>query len=323
MALLTIENLTKHYRIRRSVVKTLTGADPEWIKPLDNVNLTLREGEVLGVVGESGCGKSTLLSILGKLNDPTSGRLLFEGEDVTVISGERLRAYRSKVQPIFQDPFDSLNPRMRAFDLVAEVLRALKLCPEAEVEQRVFRMLKQVGLPPERYAGRFPHEMSGGERQRVGIASALVSEPRLVLADEPVSMLDVSIRAGIMDLLRDLSARMGFSCVYVSHDLSTLGYICDRVAVMYMGQIVETGAARDVIGAPCHPYTQALVAAIPRRGADLDRHIPIKGELAKPINPPPGCRFAPRCLEANEACSVRPAFVEFSPGHRVACHARI
>jgi oligopeptide/dipeptide ABC transporter ATP-binding protein len=211
---------------------------------------------------------------------------------------------------------------MRAFDLVAEVLRALKLCPETQIEQRVFRMLKQVGLPPERYAGRFPHEMSGGERQRVGIASALVSEPRLVLADEPVSMLDVSIRAGIMDLLRDLSERMGFSCVYVSHDLSTLSYICDRVAVMYMGQIVETGATRDVIGAPRHPYTQALVAAIPRRGAGLDRQIPIKGELAKPLNPPPGCRFAPRCLEAKETCSVRPAFVELSPGHHVACHER-
>ena len=322
MALLSVEHLTKHYRLDRSIGDALRGLPADWVKPVEDLSFTLDKGEILGIVGESGCGKSTTCNILSKLTDATSGRIVFAGEDVTHLSGEALQRYRAQVQMIFQDPFDSLNPRLRVFDLVAEAPRALHLWDKAEVAIRVPRMLAMVGLPPERYAQRYPHEMSGGERQRVGIASALVAEPQLVLADEPVSMLDVSIRAGVTDLLRDLSRRMGFSCLYVSHDLSILTYLCDRVMVMYHGQLVEVASAHDLVNSPRHPYTRALVAAVPVPDPNHRRQpIEIKGELVKPVNPPPGCRFAPRCLQQMPVCSSIPAMKTLAPGHTVACHA--
>ncbi|MCL4746334.1 MAG: ABC transporter ATP-binding protein [Burkholderiaceae bacterium] len=322
MALLSVENLTMHFRVPRSLGAVLRREPPRWIKPLEDVNFEVREGEILGIVGESGCGKSTTCNILSKLLDPTSGTLHFDGQDVTRLDAEALRLYRRQVQLIFQDPFDSLNPRLRAYDLVAEAPRALGLWDETEIAERVPRMLETVGLPPQRYMQRYPHQMSGGERQRVGIASALVAEPRLVIADEPVSMLDVSIRAGVMDLLRDLSRRLGFSCLYVSHDLSILAHLCDRVMVMYLGQLVEIADSRDLVTAPLHPYTRALVAAVP---VPDPRHvrppIEIKGELAKPLNPRPGCRFAPRCPLASDECTRVPPMLDAAPGHSVACHA--
>ncbi len=322
MALLSVENLTMHFAVPRGLVAALLGRPQSWIKPLEDVNFEIREGEILGIVGESGCGKSTTCNILSKLLDATSGTIRFDGRDVTRLDAQELRQYRKQVQLIFQDPFDSLNPRLRAYDLVAEAPRALALWDEAEIARRVPQMLDTVGLPPDRYAQRYPHQMSGGERQRVGIASALVAEPRLVIADEPVSMLDVSIRAGVMDLLRDLSKRLGFSCLYVSHDLSILTHLCDRVMVMYLGQLVEIANSRDLVTAPLHPYTRALVAAVP---VPDPRHvraaIDIKGELAKPINPAPGCRFAPRCPLASAECSRVPPMLDAAPGHSVACHA--
>jgi len=322
MALLSVEHVTKHYRIGRSLGAALRRLPPNWIKPVEDLSFSIAEGEILGIVGESGCGKSTTCNILAKLTDATSGRVLFDGEDVTHLSSAALARYRTQVQLIFQDPFDSLNPRLRAFDLVAEAPRALRLWDEPEIARRVPRMLAFVGLPPERYAQRYPHQMSGGERQRVGIASALVAEPRLVIADEPVSMLDVSIRAGVMDLLRDSSRRLGFSCLYVSHDLSILTHLCDRVMVMYLGQLLEVATSKDLVHSPRHPYTRALVAAVPVPDPSYKRPpIEIKGELAKPVNPPPGCRFAPRCPQAMTVCSTTPPMQTVAPGHTVACHA--
>lgn len=322
MALLSVANLTKHFQVPRGFLDALARRPASWIKPLEDVSFEIGEGEIVGIVGESGCGKSTTCNIIAKLLDPTSGTIAFDGKDVTALDAQALRHYRKQVQLIFQDPFDSLNPRMRAFDLVAEAPRALELWDEAEIARRVPAMLETVGLPPDRYAQRYPHQMSGGERQRVGIASALVAEPRLVVADEPVSMLDVSIRAGVMDLLRDLSVRLGFSCLYVSHDLSILTHLCSRVMVMYLGQLVEIASAHELVTNPQHPYTRALVAAVPVPDPKYRRPpIEISGELAKPIDPPPGCRFAPRCPVAHERCSEVPAMMRLSDHHQVACHA--
>jgi oligopeptide/dipeptide ABC transporter ATP-binding protein len=323
VALLSVEHLTKHIRIGRRPGAALRGADASWIKPVEDVSFSIDAGEIVGIVGESGCGKSTTCNLLSKLDVPTSGTIRLNGEDVTAAhGGKALIDYRKQVQLIFQDPFDSLNPRLRVFDLVAEAPRALKLWDAGETARRVMHMLELVGLPPERYAQRFPHQMSGGERQRVGIASALVAEPRLVIADEPVSMLDVSIRAGVMDLLRDLSRRLGFSCLYVSHDLSILTHLCDRVMVMYLGQLVEVASSAELVGAPRHPYTRALVAAVPVPDPRYKREaVGIKGELAKPIDPPPGCRFAPRCPLAMPQCVRTPEMKRVGSEHTVACHA--
>ena len=322
MALLSVEHLTKHFRLDRSVGAALMGRPAGWIKPVEDLSFEIAPGEILGIVGESGCGKSTTCNLIAKLLEPTSGCIRFDGEDVTNLSVAALRRYRAQVQMIFQDPFDSLNPRLRAYDLVAESPRALRLWDEAEIARRVPAMLALVGLPPERYVQRYPNQMSGGERQRVGIASALIAQPRLVIADEPVSMLDVSIRAGVMDLLRDLSVRLNFSCLYVSHDLSILTHLCDRVMVMYLGQVMEVATAHDLVNVPHHPYTRALVAAVPVPDPAYRRQtVEIKGELAKPVNPPPGCRFAPRCHLAMPVCSTTPPMRDVADRHTVACHA--
>ena len=322
MALLSVEHLTKHLDLGRSLGAALRGRPSNWIKPVEDVNFSIAEGEILGIVGESGCGKSTTCNLIAKLAESTSGSIRFDGEDVTHLDAAALARYRAQVQLIFQDPFDSLNPRLRVFDIVAEAPRALKLWNEAEIARRVPEMLALVGLRPERYAQRYPHQLSGGERQRVGIASALVPQPRLVIADEPVSMLDVSIRAGVMDLLRDLSRRLNFSCLYVSHDLSILTHLCDRVMVMYLGQLVEVATSSDLVNSPRHPYTRALVAAVPVPDPAYRRPpVEIKGELAKPVNPPPGCRFAPRCHLAMPQCGTTPPMREVAVSHTVACHA--
>jgi oligopeptide/dipeptide ABC transporter ATP-binding protein len=323
VALLSVEHLTRHIRVGRSAGAALRGKEASWIKPVEDVSFSIGEGEIVGIVGESGCGKSTTCNLLSKLDTPTSGTIRLNGDDVTAVSkGDALTRYRKQVQLIFQDPFDSLNPRLRVFDIVAEAPRALRLWDENEIARRVPRLLAMVGLPPERYAQRFAHQMSGGERQRVGIASALVAEPRLVIADEPVSMLDVSIRAGVMDLLRDLSKRMKFSCLYVSHDLSILTHLCDRVMVMYLGQLVEVATSQALVSAPQHPYTRALVAAVPVPDPQYRRKpVDIKGELARPLDPPPGCRFAPRCPLAMPQCAQTPEMKRFDDSHTVACHA--
>ncbi len=324
MAILEVSGLTKHFPIKPGfLARTLSGKQDKLIKAVDGISFSIEKGEILGVAGESGCGKSTTCLLLTKLHEPTGGQIRFKGEDVGGFDAQATRLYRKQVQLIFQDPYESLNPRFTVFDQVAEGPRALRLWDEAEIERRVLDTLANVGLKPHEYRDRYPHQMSGGERQRVGIACALVMEPELVIADEPLSMLDVSIRAGILDLIRSLSERLNFSCVYVSHDLSILSNISERLMIMYLGQVMEIGPTAEVIGNPQHPYARALINAVAVPDPRYRRPVPdIKGEVAQPIDPPPGCRFASRCPHAVAACRADPppAFTEISPGHKAACH---
>lgn len=324
MAVLEIRGLTKHFEVRPGLLSRLVGEGrAQVIKAVEDVSFSIGEGEILGLAGESGCGKSTTCLLITRLLEPTSGEILFKGVPISSLAGDDLTTFRRKVQIIFQDPYESLNPRFTVFDLIAEGPRALGLWDAKETEERVLAMLAGVGLRPEDYRARYPHEMSGGERQRVGIAAALVLEPELVVADEPLSMLDVSIRADILDLLRGLSERLGFSCLYVSHDLSILSNIADRLMVMYLGMVAEIGSIEDVIATPRHPYANALVEAVPAPDPRYRRPVPkIHGDIARPVDPPPGCRFAGRCPHAADICrqDPLPALSEVGAGHFAACH---
>ena len=326
MALLDVNGLSKQFDMRPSLLgRILSGRHPHRIEAVSNVTFTLNEGEVLGIVGESGCGKSTTCAMIAGLEMPSAGTIRFRGQDIGAFGASALRHYRRHVQIIFQDPFESLNPRLRAFDQVAEGPRALGLWSKAETEQRVLRMLADVGLPPTTYRNRFPHQMSGGERQRVGIAAALVTEPELVIADEPVSMLDVSIRAGILDLLSELSKRRKFSVIYVSHDLSIMKGFVQRLIVMYLGQIVEMGSFSSIVTKPQHPYTAALRAAVPVPDPLFRRPVPdIIDDIARPLTSGVGCRFSPRCNHAVEICTRKgPELAPSSiPEQFVRCHLR-
>lgn len=323
MAILEVTDLKQYFYLNPGfLAKLVSGKTESVIKAVDGMSFTLEPGEILGLAGESGCGKSTCCLAIAKLQEPTSGTIHYKGRNISQMNKEELKEYRRQVQIIFQDPYESLNPRFNTFNLVADPLRALVNPDRKELKRRVLSTLELVGLNPEDYNDRFPHQMSGGERQRVGIASALVLEPELVIADEPLSMLDVSIRAGILDLLRDLSARMHFSCIYVSHDLSILSNISERLMIMYLGRIMELGSTREVISDPLHPYAQALMSAVPIPDPAYQRPIPkIKGEVSQPIDPPPGCRFQTRCLQMMDICKVKePPLREIKPGHFVACH---
>lgn len=323
MAILEVSDLKQYFYLEPSfLAKLVGGKKPRIIKAVDGMSFSMEPGEILGIAGESGCGKSTCCLAIAKLRDPTGGTIRYKENDIAEMSKQEIRKYRSEVQLIFQDPYESLNPRYTVFDLVAEPLRALTDKNKAEIHERTSETISMAGLEPEEYTNRYPHQMSGGERQRVGIAQALVLEPELVIADEPLSMLDVSIRAGILDLIRDLSERMNFSCIYVSHDLSILSNISERLMIMYLGRIMELGITKDVITEPYHPYAQALIAAVPIPDPAYSRPIPkIKGEVAQPIDPPPGCRFQTRCLKVMDICrGTEPPLKEIKPGHSVACH---
>lgn len=324
MGILEVENLRKHFTLSPGLLAKVVGKKkPSVIKAVDGVTFTMEAGEILGIAGESGCGKSTTCSLITKLLEPTSGLIRYKGQDLSRLAKKELKAYRRQVQIIFQDPYESLNPRFTTFDLVAEPLRATGAEGKGGIRERVFNTLEMVGLKPDEYQNRFPHQMSGGERQRVGIASALVLGPELVIADEPVSMLDVSIRAGILDLIRDLSRRLRFTCIFVSHDLSILSNISERLMIMYLGKVAELGMIREVIAEPLHPYAQALISAVPIPDPSYKRPRPaIKGEVSQPIDPPPGCRFHTRCPQGTmEACELKdPPMKEVRPGHFVACH---
>jgi oligopeptide/dipeptide ABC transporter ATP-binding protein len=305
--LLAVENLRTGFDTREGFVRAVDGVD-----------LDIAPGGTLGVVGESGCGKSTLAKVLVRLEDPTQGRVLLDGVDLTALRGRRLRAHRRHVQMVFQDPFSSLDPRQPVGAALEEVLTVHGLRRPGRVAQ----LLDLVGLPAE-FAHRLPHEMSGGQRQRVGIARALAPQPRVLLLDEPVSALDVSVRAEVMNLLVHLRSELGLAYLFVSHDMAMVRQISDRVAVMYLGRIVEEGGWRDVLGEPLHPYTAGLRAAVPVPDPTVPQPLTptVVGEVPDPVDPPTGCPFHPRCPHAEDVCRAElPPLVEIRPGHRAACH---
>jgi len=321
-ALLEVNNLVKFFPIQRGFLKRTVGH----VRAVDDVSFKIRSGETLGLVGESGCGKTTTSRCILRAIDPTSGEILFrtgEGStiDVATLGKEPLRELRNDMQMIFQDPFGSLNPRMMLLDIVGEPLLVHGMKSRRERADRVAELMRLVGLRPE-YMRRFPHAFSGGERQRIGIARALALNPRLVVADEPVSALDVSVQAQVINLLEDLQEELDLTYLFVAHDLSVVRHIADTVAVMYVGKIVEMGPTEELFDAPKHPYTSALLSSVPipdpRTRA---RRIPLEGEVANPANPPSGCYFHPRCAHAIERCREEsPVLEEISPGHVVSCH---
>ncbi len=290
------------------------------VKAVDGVTLTLGRGEVLGLVGESGCGKSTLARTILQLVPTTSGSVRFNGVNLTTADAAAVQAARRGMQMVFQDPFASLNPRMTVFDTLAEPLRVHRVAPADEIPSRVTRLMERVGLPATALR-KYPHEFSGGQRQRIAIARALALEPQLVIADEPVSALDVSIQAQILNLLAQLVREMNLSLLFIAHDLSVVKHISDRVAVMYLGKVVELGAATEVIERPRHPYTRALISAIPRvHGTAAGPRIVLGGDPPSPLNPPTGCAFHPRCAHATAACAATvPTLTADPSGHTAAC----
>jgi oligopeptide/dipeptide ABC transporter ATP-binding protein len=315
--LLEAREVSKHFVAKRS----LFGTPLATVKAVDRVNLSLRAGETLALVGESGCGKSTLGRLLLHLIAPDRGSVRFEGQHLAALPEAEMRGLRRQMQLIFQDPFASLNPRMRIGEAITEPLILHDLVPAQQREARVADLLRQVGLRPE-HAARYPHEFSGGQRQRVVIARALAGEPRLLVCDEPVSALDVSIRAQILNLLRDLQRDLGLALVFISHDLAVVKHIADRIAVMYLGRIVESGPAEAIFADPRHPYTRALLSAIPLAAPHQNRQrIVLAGDVPSPINPPPGCHLHRRCPYASARCAGEiPTLVMDTAGHAVACH---
>jgi oligopeptide transport system ATP-binding protein len=292
------------------------------VKAVDGVTLSVNRGEVLGLVGESGCGKSTLARTILQLVPTTAGTVVLGGRNLTAGSAAEVRAVRRDLQMVFQDPYASLNPRFTVFETLAEPLRVHRVCPAAEIPARVSALLRRVGLAP-RFLQKYPHEFSGGQRQRIAIARALALEPKLIVADEPVSALDVSIQAQILNLLAELRRAMDLTLIFIAHDLSVVKHVSDRVAVMYLGKIVELGPALDVIERPLHPYTRALVSAIPVPNPAAERvrqRLVLAGDPPSPLNPPAGCAFHPRCAYATERCRAAvPPLLAAAPGRDVAC----
>ena len=309
--------LTKHFGVQRGLLSR--GANGA-VRAVDGVSFTIPVGRTLGVVGESGCGKTTTAKLVLRLEEPTGGAILFQGKDLTTLGRAGLREYRKSVQAVFQDPFASLNPRMRVGAIIAEPLVTNESIDGAEVRRRVAHLLELVGLP-DRAATLFPHEFSGGQRQRIALARSLALSPRLVVLDEPVSALDVSIRAQILNLLRDLQSQLGLAYLFIAHDLAAVAHMSHEIAVMYLGQIVESGQADTVAKDPKHPYTQALFsAALPSHPEEVRQEIILPGEVPSPLNPPSGCRFHPRCPFAMPRCSEEVPALQLVEGRFTACH---
>ncbi len=315
--ILAVRGLVKHFPVRKGVFSRVVGA----VRAVDGISFDIPRGKTLSLVGESGSGKTTAGRMIPRLIEPDGGTIVFDGLDVSNLPRQELRSLRKRVQVIFQDPYGSLNPRMTVYSVLSEALAVHRIVPRAQRRARVLELLHAVGLPPEA-ADRYPNEFSGGQRQRIGIARALAVEPDLIIADEPVSALDVSIQAQILNLLEDLQDKFGLTYLFISHDLRVVRHISDYVAVMYLGRIVETASAEELFEHPRHPYTKALLSAVPLPDPDAARNrIVLGGDVPSPLHPPSGCHFHPRCPDARPECAqIAQRLVEIAPGHTAACH---
>lgn len=316
--LLKVEHLKKYYPVKSSSLKRSNG----FVKAVDDISFDVKVGETFGIVGESGCGKSTMGKSVIRLIEPTDGKVILDGQDFTALKGKELKKARENIKLIFQDPYASLNPRMTVKDIIGEPIDIAKIYKtKKERDDRIIEVMKQVGLNLD-YLYRYPHEFSGGQRQRIGIARAIALQPKLIICDEPVSALDVSIQAKIINLLKELQQKLGIAYIFISHDLSVVKHIADRVGVMYLGNMMEMADKKALYSNPLHPYTQALFSAIPKISSErIDDKEILGGDVSSPANPPKGCRFVTRCPKAMEICkSVRPELKEVEPGHKCACH---
>ena len=317
MELLTLNNIVKHFPARGGIFKKTDGV----VHAVDDVSLSIEEGETFGLVGESGCGKSTLGRVIARLIEPTSGEVIFDSKDITKLKAKELKSVRRGLQLIFQDPYASLNPRMPVGEIIGEALKIHNIANGKERGERVKKLIDIVGLP-KGSAYRYPHEFSGGQRQRIGIARALALNPRFIIADEPISALDVSIQAQIINLFKDLQKEFGLTYLFITHDLRVVEYISNRIAVMYLGKIVEIGNSADIYSHPVHPYTEALLSAVPMPDPKRKKkRIILKGDIPSPLNPPSGCRFHTRCIYAQERCRVEePLLIPRRDNRLAACH---
>ena len=314
---LRVENLKKYFPLNKNIF----GKPSAYLKAVDNISFNVEKGMTIGVVGESGCGKTTLGRTILKLYDIDGGKIYFNDVDITDLKKSQMRQYRTDIQLIFQDPYSSLPPRMTIGSIIAEGVKVHKIVPKSELREYVYDIMKKCGLQPQ-YYDRYPHEFSGGQRQRICIARALAVKPKLVICDEPVSALDVSIQAQIINLLKELQTTMGLTYVFISHDLSVVKYITDKILVMYLGNMMELGETDDIFNNPLHPYTQALFSAVPVPDPDVKMNrIILGGDIPSPANPPKGCKFHTRCSKCMSVCKMKePKYIEASPNHYVACH---
>ena len=317
-----VRNLKKWFPVRTGIIEDLISRQKRYVKAVDGISFDIKKRQIFGLVGESGCGKTTTGRVILRLIEPTSGEVQLEDQDVFLLKKRELNEFRKRAQIIFQDPYEALDPKMNIFDFISEPLVVHNIGNE---EEHVTNALKTVELvPPEEFFYRFPHELSGGQRQRVAIARAIIMNPKFIVADEPVSMLDVSIRSSILKLMFKLRDEMDVSYLYITHDLATTRQVCDKIAIMYLGKFVEEAETEELLKNPLHPYTQALVSAVPIPDPTARKSkVTISGEIPNPIDLPPGCRFQPRCPHANEICrKEEPNLVEVGNNHRVACHLR-